>query len=150
MWSVTSGSAQCSLWEMLAGGRRWGWGELRGQGGKGGVWPPWGSLEDRWERWAVRSFHLLHELLELFVLLVPLVDGCQKVLGLHLAAHDEEVVAKVVQLVAGAVSPVLQEQHQLLQVLLADGPQLQRLPLPWNDHFVPVLLFHLLDGHLKS
>lgn len=116
----------------------------------GAVWPPWGSLEDRWERWAVRSFHLLHELLELFVLLVPLVDGCQKVLGLHLAAHDEEMVAKVVQLVAGAVSPILQEQHQLLQVLLADGPQLQRLPLPWNDHFVPVLLLHLLDGHLKS
>lgn len=59
-------------------------------------------------------------------------------------------MAEVVQLMAGTVSPVLQEQHQLLQVLLADGPQLQRLPLPRDDHLVPVLLLHFLYGHLKS
>lgn len=59
-------------------------------------------------------------------------------------------MAEVVQLMAGTVSPILQEQHQLLQVLLPDGPQLQRLPLPRDDHLVPVLLLHFLYGHLKS
>lgn len=68
--------------------------------------PPTTSLENRWKCWAVGRFHLLHKLLELFVLLVPLVDGCQQVLGLHLAAHDEEVVAEVVQLMAGTVCPI--------------------------------------------
>lgn len=52
--------------------------------------------------------HLLHEVFEFFVFLVPLMDGRQQVLALDLAAHDEEVVAEVVQLVTGAVSPVLQ------------------------------------------
>lgn len=52
--------------------------------------------------------HLLHEVLELLVFLVPLVDGRQQVLALDLAALDGEVVAEVVQLVAGAVGPILQ------------------------------------------
>ena len=66
------------------------------------------SLEDRLEGGTLMILHLLHEGLELLVFLVPLVDGGQQVLALDLAAHDEEVVAEVVQLVAGAVGPVLQ------------------------------------------
>lgn len=52
--------------------------------------------------------HLLHEVLELLVFLVPLVDGRQQVLALDLAAHDEEVVAEVVQ--PGSSRPILQVQ----------------------------------------
>ena len=105
------------------------------------------SLEDRLEGGTLVILHLLHEVLELLVFLVPLVDGCQQVLALDLAAHDEEVVAEVVQLVAGAVGPVLQVQHQLLQLLLPDGPQLQGLLLLGDDLLVAVLLFHLFDFH---
>lgn len=65
-------------------------------------------------------FHFLHEVFEFPVFLVPLVDGRQQVLALHLAAHDEEVVAQVVQLVTGAVGPILQVQDELLQLLLLD------------------------------
>lgn len=53
-------------------------------------------------------FHFLHEVFEFLVFLVPLVDGRQQILALHFPAHDEKMVAEVVQLVAGAVGPVLQ------------------------------------------
>lgn len=105
------------------------------------------SLEDRLEGGTLVILHLLHEVLELLVFLVPLVDGRQQVLALDLAAHDEEVVAEVVQLVAGAVGPILQVQDQLLQLLLLDGPQLQGLLLLGDDLLVTVFLFHFLDFH---
>lgn len=53
-------------------------------------------------------FHFLHEVFEFLVFLVPLVDGRQQILALHFPAHDEKMVAEVIQLVAGAVGPVLQ------------------------------------------
>lgn len=53
-------------------------------------------------------FHFLHEVFEFLVFLVPLVDGRQQILALHFPAHDEKMVAEVVQLVAGAVGPILQ------------------------------------------
>lgn len=92
-------------------------------------------------------FHLLHEVFEFLVFLVPLVDGRQQVLALHLAAHDEEVGAQVVQLVAGAVGPVLQVQDKLLQLLLLDGPQLQGLLLLGDDLFVTVLFLDFFYFH---
>lgn len=92
-------------------------------------------------------FHFLHEVFELLVFLVPLVDGRQQVLALHLAAHDEKVVAEVVQLVAGTVGPVLQEQHEPLQLLLLNGPQFQGLLLLGDNLLVAILLLHLSDFH---
>lgn len=92
-------------------------------------------------------FHLLHEVFEFLVFLVPLVDGRQQVLALHLAAHDEEVVAEVVQLVAGAVGPVLQVQDELLQLLLLDGTQLQGLLLLGDNLLVTIFFFHFFYFH---
>ena len=91
--------------------------------------------------------HLLHEVFEFFVYLVPLMDGRQQVLALDLAAHDEEVMAEVVQLVTGAVGPILQVQDQLLQLLLLDWPQLQGLLLLGNNLLVAIFLFHFFDFH---
>lgn len=92
-------------------------------------------------------FHLLHEVFEFLVFLVPLVDGRQQVLALHLAAHDEEMVAEVVQLVAGAVCPILQVQDKLLQFLLLDGSQLQGLLLLGDNLFVTIFFFHFFYFH---
>lgn len=92
-------------------------------------------------------FHFLHEVLEFLVFLVPLVDCRQQVLALHFAAHDEKIVAEVVQLVAGAVGPILQVQDELLQFLLLDGPQLQGLLLLGDNLFVTIFFFHFFYFH---
>lgn len=92
-------------------------------------------------------FHFLHEVFEFLVFLVPLVDGRQQVLALHLAAHDEEVVAQVVQLVAGAVGPVLQVQDKLLQLLLLHGSQLQGLLLLGDDFLVTIFFLYFFYFH---
>lgn len=92
-------------------------------------------------------FHSLHEVFEFLVFLVPLVDGRQQVLALHFPAHDEKMVAEVVQLVAGTVSPVFQVQDKLLQFLLLDGPQLQGLLLLGDNLFVTIFFFHFFYFH---
>lgn len=96
------------------------------------------------------GFHFLHEVFEFLVFLVPLVNGGQQVLALHLAAHDEELVAEVVQLVAGTVSTILEEQHKPLQLLLLNGPQFQGLLLLGDDLLVTIFLLHFFDFHPQS
>lgn len=93
------------------------------------------------------AFHSFHEVFEFLVFLVPLVNGCQQVLALHLAAHDEKVVAEVVQLVAGTVGTIFQEEHEPLQLLLLDGPQLQGFLLLGDNLLVTILLLHFFDFH---
>lgn len=105
------------------------------------------SLKDRLKSGTFVVFHFLHEVFEFLIFLVPLVDGRQQVLAPHFPAHDEEMVAEVVQLVARAVGPVLQVQDQLLQFLLLDGSQLEGLLLLGDNLFVTVLFFHFFDFH---
>ena len=94
---------------------------------------------------------LLDGHLELLAGLVPLVDAREQVLFVHLAPHDQVVAGQVVQLLAGAVRPVLQVQDQLLQVLLLQVPGLHRLLPLLQDHLaVGVLLCHLLDLGLEG
>lgn len=60
------------------------------------------------------GFHVLYGKLKLLALLVPFVNGHEKQLLVHFAAHDEEVGAQAVQLRARAVGTILNVQRQLL------------------------------------
>lgn len=97
------------------------------------------------------GLELLDGLLELLAALVPLVDAGQQVLLLHPPAHDQVLVAQVVQLLARAVGAVLQVQHQRLEVLLLQAARLQHfLPLLQDHPPVAVLPTHLLDLGLQG
>lgn len=72
------------------------------------------SLEDGVIGGTLMRLHVFKSKFELFALLVPLVDGHEQQLLVHLTAHDEEVAPEVVQLRAGAVRSVLDVQRELL------------------------------------
>lgn len=97
------------------------------------------------------GLELLHGLLELLAALVPLVDAGQQVLLLHPPAHDQVLVAQVVQLLARAVGAILQVQHQRLEVLLLQAAGLHHLlPLLKNHPTVAVLPTHIPDLGLQG
>lgn len=68
------------------------------------------SLEDGVVGGTLMGLHVLDGELELLALLVPLVNGHEQQLLVHLAAHDEEAGAQAVQLGAGAVGAILDVQ----------------------------------------
>lgn len=102
-------------------------------------------FEDILEGRTFVGLEFLDGLFELFGL-VPLVDACEEVLLIHLAAHDYILIRQIVQLLAGAISTILQIQYQLLQVLLLQVASFQHLlPLLQDYLTVHVFPFHLLD-----
>lgn len=108
-------------------------------------------LEDILKGGAFIGLEFLDGLFEFFAGLVPLVDPREEVLLVHLAAHDQILVPQVVKLLAGAVSAVLQVQHERLHVLLLQVPWFQHLlPLVQNHFAVHVFSFHLLDLGLEG
>lgn len=90
---------------------------------------------------ALMGLHVFDGDLELLALLVPLVNGREKQLLVHFAAHDEEVGAQVVQLGARTVGTILNVQGQLLQVLLPQHALLQNFLLLLCCNQLPVTLF---------
>lgn len=121
--------------------------------GRGEQWWWAGPLlfEDVLKDGTLVGLELLHGLLELLAALVPLVDAGQQVLLLHPSAHDQVLVAQVVQLLARAVGAVLQVQHQRLEVLLLQATRLHHLlPLLKNHPPVAVLPTHLPDLGLQG
>lgn len=80
------------------------------------------SLEDRLEGGTLVILHLLHEVLELLVFLSHLWMAVQQVLALDAPGYDEEVVAEVVQLVAGAVGPFFKYRTSFFSSFFLMGP----------------------------
>lgn len=118
------------------------------------MWWRWAApilFEDVLKDGTLVGLDLLHGLLELLAALVPLVDAGQQELLLHPPAHDQVLVAQVVQLLARAVGAVLQVQHQRLEVLLLQAARLhQLLPLLKDHPPVAILPTHLPDLGLQS
>lgn len=126
--------------------------ELGGTGWNVGSDRSTASLEDGVVGGTLMGLHVLDGELELLALLVPLVNGHEQQLLVHLAAHDEEAGAQAVQLGAGAVGAILDVQGQFLQVLLPQHTLLQHflLLLGCNQLPVTLLLLYLLDFHLEG